>query len=73
MHERALKIAYNGKSWSFQNFLDKDKSVTIHHKDIKNSCNRNIQGTAKAFHNSTEWSFCRTTTELQLTNKNFFE
>ena len=35
MHERALKIAYNGKWSSFQNLLEKKNSVTIHHRNIK--------------------------------------
>ena len=35
IHERALKIAYNGKSSSFQNLLEKKNSVTIHHRNIK--------------------------------------
>ena len=30
IHERALRIPYNNKS-SFQDLLDKDNSVTIHH------------------------------------------
>ena len=35
IHERALRITYNDKSSSFQNLLEKDNSVTIHHKNIK--------------------------------------
>ena len=35
IHERALKITYNDKSSSFQNLLEKDNSVTIHHRNIK--------------------------------------
>ena len=34
-HERALIITYNDKSSSFQNMLEKDNSVTIHHRNIK--------------------------------------
>ena len=34
IHERAF-ITYNDKSSSFQNLLEKDNSVTIHHKNIK--------------------------------------
>ena len=33
--ERALRITYNDKSSSFQNLLQKDNSVTIHHRNIK--------------------------------------
>ena len=35
IHERALGITYNDKSSSFQNLLQKDNSVTIHHSNIK--------------------------------------
>ena len=35
IHERALRITYNDKSSSFENLLEKDNSVTIHHKNIK--------------------------------------
>ena len=35
IHERALRITYNNKSSSFQNLLEKDSSVTIHHRNIR--------------------------------------
>ena len=35
IHKRALRITYNDKSSSFQNLLEKDNSVTIHHRNIK--------------------------------------
>ena len=35
IHERTLRITYNSKSSSFQDLLDKDNSVTIHHKNIR--------------------------------------
>ena len=35
MYERALGITYNDRSSSFQNLLEKDNSVTIHHRSIK--------------------------------------
>ena len=35
IHKRALRITYNGKSSSFQNLIEKDKSVTIHDRNIK--------------------------------------
>ena len=35
IHERALRITYNNKSSSFQDLLDKDNSVTIHHRNIR--------------------------------------
>ena len=33
IHERALRITYNNNSSSFQELLDKDNSVTIHHRN----------------------------------------
>ena len=35
IHERALGITYNDKSSSFQKLLEKDNSLTIHHKNNK--------------------------------------
>ena len=35
IHERTLTITYNDKSSSFKNLLEKDNSVTIHHRNIK--------------------------------------
>ena len=35
IHERALRITYNNKSSSFQDLLDKDNSITIHHRNIR--------------------------------------
>ena len=35
LHERSLRVVYNDKSSSFQELLDKDKSVTIHHKNLQ--------------------------------------
>ena len=35
IHKRALRITYNDKSSSFQNLIEKDKSVTIHDRNIK--------------------------------------
>ena len=35
IHERALRIIYNNKSSSFQDLLDKDNSVTTHHRNIR--------------------------------------
>ena len=34
IHERALKITYNDKSSSHRELLTKDRSVTIHHRNI---------------------------------------
>ena len=35
IHERSLRITYNNKSSSFEDLLDKDNSVTIHHRNIR--------------------------------------
>ena len=35
IHERALRIVYNDYTTSFDNLLKKDKSVTIHHRNIQ--------------------------------------
>jgi len=39
IHERALRIAYNDYISDFKNLLIKDKSFTIHHKNIQQLCN----------------------------------
>ena len=35
IHEDALRITFNDKSSTFQELLDKDNSVTIHHRNIR--------------------------------------
>ena len=35
-HERALRMTYNDKSSSFQDLRDRDNSVTIHQRSIRN-------------------------------------
>ena len=35
IHERALRMVYNDYTTSFDNLLKKDKSVTIHHRNIQ--------------------------------------
>ena len=35
LHERALKLVYNNKSSSFRELLERDKSVTIHERNIQ--------------------------------------
>ena len=35
IHERCLRLIYNNKKSSFENLLDKDKSVSIHHKNLR--------------------------------------
>ena len=34
LYERALRLAYNNKSSSFQELLKRDKSLTIHERNI---------------------------------------
>ena len=50
LHGRALRLAYNDKSSSFRELLERDKSVTIHERNIqvllteifkKRGCTRN--------------------------------
>ena len=35
IHERCLRLIYNDKKSSFENLIDKDKSVSIHHRNLK--------------------------------------
>ena len=35
IHERALRITYNDKSSSYRELLTKDRSLTIHHRNIR--------------------------------------
>ena len=35
LHERALRIVYNDNQSSFENLLRKDRSVSIHHRNIR--------------------------------------
>ena len=35
IHERALRITYNDKSSLYGELLTKDRSVTIHHRNIR--------------------------------------
>ena len=35
IHERCLCLIYNDKKSSFENILDKDKSVSIHHRNFR--------------------------------------
>ena len=35
LHERALRIACNDNQSSFENLLRKDRSVSIHHRNIR--------------------------------------
>ena len=68
IHERALRVAYGGKSSSFQNLVDKDNSFTIHDRNIRTLA---TESTARAFPTSFERSFSRTRLQLQFTKKQF--
>ena len=35
LHERALRLVYNDESSSFRELLERDKSVTIHERNIQ--------------------------------------
>ena len=35
LHERALRIVYRNNELSFQELLDKDNSVTVHHRNLR--------------------------------------
>ena len=35
LHERCLRLVYNNKKLPFENLLDKDISVSIHHKNLR--------------------------------------
>ena len=35
INERRLRLIYNDKKSNFENLLDKDKSVSIHHKNLR--------------------------------------
>ena len=35
LHERCLRLIYSDKRSSYENFLEKDNSVSIHHKNIQ--------------------------------------
>ena len=35
LHEKCLRLIYNDKIFSFQEMLDRDKSVKIHHKNLQ--------------------------------------
>ena len=49
IHERALRITCNNKSSSFQDLLDKDNSVTVHHRNTGTLAVEKIQSFIWAF------------------------
>ena len=42
VHERALRITYNDSKSTFEELLNKDSSVSIHHRNFANFSNRNV-------------------------------
>ena len=52
IHERALRITYNDKSSSYRELLTKDRSVTIHHRNIRALAIKNLQSNAGNFPNT---------------------
>ena len=57
IHERALRITYNNKSSSFQDFLDRDNSVTKHHRNIRTLAIETFKVLHRLSPNSFEWGF----------------
>ena len=35
LHERALRLVYQDDQYTFQQLLDKDNTVTIHHRNLQ--------------------------------------
>lgn len=56
IHESSLRITYNDKSSSLQKLLEKDKSVTMHQRNIKIIATYKIKILTKAFPASDEWN-----------------
>ena len=52
IHERALRITYNDKSSSYRELLTKDRSVTIHHRNIRALAIKTLQSNAGNFPNT---------------------
>ena len=50
IHARALRIAHNDTSSSFQNLVDKDTYVTIHHRNIRTLVTETYKVLSKALH-----------------------
>ena len=43
MHEHALRLVYKDKIYSFWELLERDKSATVHERNIQVQININIQ------------------------------
>ena len=55
IHERPLRLVYSDKSSTFQELLDKDKPVSVHHKNIQvltTEIYETVNGLAPKFMNS---------------------
>ena len=42
LHERCIRVIYSDSRWSYDELLNLDNSVSIHHRNFSN---RNVQGT----------------------------
>ena len=69
IHEGTLRITYNDKSSSFQKLLEKDNSVTIHHRNIKilaAETYKILKGALPTFY---ERNFCGNKQQLQFSRE----
>ena len=69
IHERSLRLVYSDKTSTFQELLDKDKSVSVHHKNIQvlaTEIYKTVNGLAPTIMNSI---FETKDIEYNLTNK----
>ena len=44
LHECTLHIVYNDNNSSFKELLEKDNSLTVHHRNYSITCHRVVQG-----------------------------
>ena len=55
LHERCLRLIYNDKRSSFEDLLEKDNSVSIHHKNLQALANEMFQVHTKTSPNLGKW------------------
>ena len=73
IHERSLRLVYSDKTSTFKELLDKDKSVSVHHKNIQvlaTEIYKTVNGLAPTIMNSI---FEIKNIEYNLRNKNNFK
>ena len=73
IHERSLRLVYSYKTSTFKELLDKDKSVSVYHKNIQGSATevyKTVNGLAPTVMNSI---FEIKSIEYNLRNKNNFK